>query len=542
MLALPLVAVSFLVLLYRLYRKFTCISVSDIPGPKAESFALGNLRQYFQSQAGEIDFKWQEEFGDIVRYKGAFGEDRLLVSDPKAIQYILQTGGYRFAKQTERREVSRLLSGKGLVWAEGHDHKRQRRIMNPAFGNKESKAFVPLFFYHAAKLGSKWKDLIFASPDQEPVLDVAGWFSRATLDAMGIAAFDYHFGTLDNAGNELGQAYTNLCLDAFGQLSTGDILKQTLLPYLPKTLVSYIGKQAVNPRLEQLRNASVVATKVAKGMIDSKADALQDGKGSRDVMSLLVRANVSENVETRMSEEEMIAQMRTLLLAGFETTATTLTWCLLEIARHSGVQNRLRSEIRQKEQEIKARGDSEFSASDFDDMPYLTAVLKECLRFHPVAFSTSREPVMDEVLPLSKPITTRSGKVLTEIPIPKGIKIVVSVNGYNRHKSVFGPDSHVYDPDRWLTPGRVGKAASVGVYGNLLNFAGGVRACIGWRFAVLELQAFIVELISNFEFSLTPEARMVRREACLIMAPTIEGQLKKTSQLPLIVKIAKRET
>lgn len=67
------------------------------------------------------------------------------------------------------------------------------------------------------------------------------------------------------------------------------------------------------------------------------------------------------------------------------------------------------------------------------------------------------------------------------------------------------------------------------------------RSCIGWRFAVLELQAFVVALISHFEFSMTPEAHKVRREACLIMAPTIEGELDKGSRLPLLVRLAARE-
>jgi len=64
------------------------------------------------------------------------------------------------------------------------------------------------------------------------------------------------------------------------------------------------------------------------------------------------------------------------MLAGYETTATALTWALLEIARRPDVQSRLRREIRQKAREIAARGDSGFTANDFDDMEYLTAVIK----------------------------------------------------------------------------------------------------------------------------------------------------------------------
>ncbi|KIM48379.1 hypothetical protein M413DRAFT_16317 [Hebeloma cylindrosporum] len=539
--AAPFVAVALLVVLYQIYRRFTRTTISDLPGPEPESFILGNLRQYFQSQAGDIDFEWQEAYGDVVRFKGPFGEDRLLISDPKALQYIFQTAGYRFGKQAERREIAIMLSGRGIVWSDGDDHKRHRRIMNPAFGGKETKAFVPLFSAYAAKLGNKWKDVLVASPKEGSVFNVSDWFSRATLDAMGVAAFDYQFDLLENANNELGIAYSKLLVGAFLYPSKAELLRQTLMPYLPKFLRSYIGTSAPNHRLQYLRNAAKVATRVAKDLIYSKTEALSLGKGARDVMSLLVNANASEEPKTRMSEEEMIAQMRTLLLAGFETTATSLTWSVLELARHTAVQDKLRKEIRAKQREIKARGDSEFTSSDFEAMPYLTAFLKESLRFYPTVFNAFREAAVNDVLPLSKPITTRSGKVINEIPVPKGLKIIPSINGYNRHKSLFGQDSHIFDPERWLTPGRVEKPVNVGVYGNLLTFAGGIRSCIGWRFAVLELQTFLVELVADFEFSLTPEAQRVRRESCLVMTPMIEGQAEKGAQLPLLVKLAPQE-
>ena len=66
----------------------------------------------------------------------------------------------------------------------------------------------------------------------------------------------------------------------------------------------------------------------------------------------------------------------TILIAGHETTANTLSWMLLELARHPKMQSRLRSEIRETEAAIRTRGDAEFTIADFDAMPYLTAVIK----------------------------------------------------------------------------------------------------------------------------------------------------------------------
>lgn len=95
----------------------------------------------------QAELQWQAQFGDIYRIKGLFGvgypiiesasylisfgntqEDRLVVSDPKAVQYIFQTSGYNFLKQPERCELSRLTTGKGILWADGRcSHRIARR-------------------------------------------------------------------------------------------------------------------------------------------------------------------------------------------------------------------------------------------------------------------------------------------------------------------------------------------------------------------------------------------------------------------------------
>ncbi|KAJ6602103.1 hypothetical protein B0H10DRAFT_1823501, partial [Mycena sp. CBHHK59/15] len=88
----------------------------------------------------------------------------------------------------------------------------------------------------------------------------------------------------------------------------------------------------------------------------------------------------------------------------------------------------------------------------------------ETLRFHPVSYNSVREAARDEVLPLSKPLVTKSGKTITEIPIPKNMILVVSSAGYNRNPDVFGQDAHVFNPERWLD-NTVQTTTSIGVYG-----------------------------------------------------------------------------
>ncbi|EGO00621.1 hypothetical protein SERLA73DRAFT_178475 [Serpula lacrymans var. lacrymans S7.3] len=528
-------------LVYGLYRRYTRVSVADIPGPKSDSFLLGNLRELYQGQAGEADFKWQRQFGDLVRIKSAIGDDVLLVSDPKALQYMFQTSGYNFPKQKERRVVSRLLNGPGIVWADGDDHKRQRKVMLPGFGGPESKAFVSVFRGYASQLSAKWMDIVSNTDNQSAELNVPSWLSRATLDAIGDAAFGYHFGSVQDGGNFLAKSYSNLMSDIFGLPSAQQIFFQSVSKYLPMRLLDYLGDHGSSPRIVRMRDMQSVATGVAKDLVKEKAETLLQGKNNRDVFGLLVKANMAQDAKTKLTEEELLAQMRTVLFAGHETTSNTVSWALLELARNPKIQDRLRAEIRATEVSVRARGDSEFTIADFDAMPYTIAVMKEVLRFHPVAYHVHRYAGRDDVLPLSRPMTTVSGKIVSEVPIPKGIRIIASIAGYNRNKDVWGEDAHTFNPDRWLTGKTEKKGTSVGVYGNLMTFLGGIRSCIGWRFAVVEIQAFLIEMVNNFEFSLTEKSNRIRREACLVMVPTVEGEVEKGVQMPLSVSIATRD-
>ncbi|KAH7922165.1 cytochrome P450 [Leucogyrophana mollusca] len=534
-------AFAAVLLTYGVYRRYSRVSLAKIPGPKPASFLLGNLCELYQGQAGEADFKWQKLYGNVIRYKGALGEDILMVSDPKALQYIFQTSGYHFPKLPERRVLSRMLTGRGVTWAEGDDHKRQRKVILPGFGGPESKAFLTLFKGCAESMTTKWMEVVSNSEEQSIVLNIPAWMSRATLDAIGEAAFDYKFGSVENQNNPLAHTYSNMMTDIFGSPSATQLFVQSLFKYLPMSAVDYLSDHGTNRRLMRMRETNGIARNVAKGMVKEKAESLLEGEGSRDVFSLLVKANMAENAKAKLSEEELLAQMSTILFAGHETTSNTVSWALLELAKHPEIQTKLRSEIRATDAAIHARGQSDFTVADFEAMPYTTAVMKEVLRFHSVAYHSHRCAGRDDVLPLSQPIVTDSGEVIHEVPIPKGTRIVASIAAYNRNEDLWGDDAHIFNPDRWLSGAAGKKGSSIGVYGNLMTFLGGIRSCIGWRFAVIEIQAFLVEIINKFEFSVTDKTEHIRREACLVMAPTVEGELEKGVQLPLRVSIAARD-
>lgn len=181
-----------------------------------------------------------------------------------------------------------------------------------------------------------------------PWASVRKWFIHGSpasiLTRFSEAIFDSHFNALDNNDNPLANAYANIMFvssnslnivywlniiycrtDTFATMTKGEIMKQTLVGYLPKFALSYLHKQFPNVRMEKLKKAYTVGRKVAKEMIETKSQACLEGKGARDILSLLgtsrelpgdeswltciVRANASHDKGSRLSDEEMTAQV-----------------------------------------------------------------------------------------------------------------------------------------------------------------------------------------------------------------------------------------
>ncbi|KIY53193.1 cytochrome P450 [Fistulina hepatica ATCC 64428] len=537
-----LVAVIVLTLFRFVYRRYTSISISKVPGPSG-TWLFGRVADLLRADVGELQFEWQQQYGPVIRLKGSVGDDFLLISDPKALQYIYQTSGYRFPKPPVTRVFLEVLSGKGLFWAAGENHRRQRKVVMPGFGVSETRAFIPIFFRTAAKMASLWRDLIAESAleDQSAVVDISSWASRGTLDAIGEAVFDYQFGALDNSDNPLSNAFRNTFNDAFSKPTNISLLAMTIFHMMPKWFVRMIIRNVPISRLQRWRKAKNMSEDVARNFVREKGAALLEDKKNRDIMSLAVKANASTDAKTRLTDIELVAQLRNLISAGHETTANSITWTLYEMARRPEYQETLRKEIHAKELEMRQRGDDVMTAQDMESMQFLNAVIKESLRFHPAVPFINRISSKVDVLPLSVPIALKTGEVVNELPIPKGQKIAASIASYNRFKPIWGEDAHTFNPYRWFRPDDGTKGTTLGMYANLMTFSAGLQGCIGWRIAVLELQAFLIELIGNFELTMTPKSDKVRRQASVVMSPVVDGEREKGTQLPLTVRAVSRE-
>ncbi|KAG8218118.1 cytochrome P450 [Butyriboletus roseoflavus] len=179
---------------------------------------------------------------------------------------------------------------------------------------------------------------------------------------------------------------------------------------------------------------------------------------------------------------------------------TVSQWALLELSRNPDVQTKLRKEL------LEHGADPMYDELT-NSLPYLDAVVHEILRVHPPIAEFTRIAAEDDVIPLSEPVRTKSGKLVDSLTIAKGTLIAISMESMNRSAALWGEDAKIFRPSRWLEDahGRNGipaKAREIQGHRHLLTFVDGPRMCLGKNFAVTEFKVVLTVLIKNFIFEL----------------------------------------
>ncbi|KAI8980581.1 cytochrome P450 [Trametes punicea] len=507
-----------------------------IQGPPSPSFLVGHLEDlYHQKEAGELEKKWLEEYGSVWRIKGCLGEDELMIADPRALQYIFHQSSYRFSKSAVERQVSRELTGEGLLFATGEDHARIRKIINPAFSPDQLAAYFPSIRRAARKLTQKWEDLLQTSPEAREKLSVLQWLGRCTFDAISEIVFDIDCNTLEDPRHPVMDACRNMLVNALPRPSRSTLLFRSFWRYIPLSILRFARYLPTKDHAAYRRSSSRINGEIKK-VIREKTQAILADKvdSKRDITSIVVKANATANHRARLTDTEMISQMATFLLAGYQKPSTSLAWLLYELAKRPDYQHKIREEARDVRRRVKERGEEDLSIADLDSMVYAIAAVKEVLRLHSVITTIFRVSSKDEVIPLTYPITTATGNTVDEIVVPAGTNLHICIPGYNRLPQVWGPDAHLFNPDRFVEHDKMGDTY-VGVTSHLMTFGAGSQACIGWRFAMIEMQAILVELIEHFDFALPEDKPRIVRFPAGMMLPVVEGAERNGPQMPLRV-------
>ncbi len=398
---------------------------------------------------------------EIVRARmGAF--PIVLVTSPEIAHEALVQKDADFIKGFGLSLFGRPLLGNGLLTSEGVTHRRQRKLMAPAFVQKRIAEYVTEISARTEKAQRGWTD--------GATVDVAEVMMHLTLEIVGKTLFDTEIGR-DAA--EIGEALTHAMEHIIGSLSS-------LVPIPPTwpTPRNHRNNQAI-ARLDQIVYRLI-------------REHRESGGDRGDFLSMLLLAQ-DEDDGSVMTDKQVRDEAMTIVLAGHETTANALSWTFYLLAQHPSIRARLEHEV------DAALGGRSPSLADLPKLPYALQVLKEAMRLYPPAYVFSRRPLHD---------VTLGG-----CAVPKGQMVLFNVAGMHRLARLY-PEPHRFNPDRF-TPAAE-KALPRQAY---MPFGAGSRVCIGNHFALMEGQLVLAALVQRLRFDPLPGARRVETESLVTLRP-----------------------
>ena len=179
----------------------------------------------------------------------------------------------------------------------------------------------------------------------------------------------------------------------------------------------------------------------------------------------------------RMSDRQVRDEALTILMAGHETTANALTFCLWLVAKHEGVQERMAAVVKE------VCGDRAPVAEDFRGLKYLEMVFAESMRLYPPAWVVARTA--------SEGYAMRDGTW-----IPKGAHLIASQLVVH-HDARWWPEPMRFDPERWTEEAKAAREKFC-----YFPFGGGARYCIGEGFAWMEGVLMLAAVLQGWRLRL----------------------------------------
>ncbi len=367
----------------------------------------------------------------------------VVVSAPDLVHEVLVTKAEQFVKGSSYRFL-RPVVGDGLLTSEREQHRRQRRLMAPAFVHRRISAYAATMATYAERTQRGWTE--------GARIDIAKEMMKLTLAIAGKTLLD---ADVEGDSASVGDAVSVLLHDVNARTSTPLSFLLSATPRDPRARSAIATLDSVILRIIHERRASKVDT--------------------GDLLSMLLAAQ-EEGGGGGMTDAQVRDEVMTIFLAGHETTANALSWAFYLLARHPEAYERLRSEATTV---LRGRVPS---AEDLPRLGFALQVFKETLRLYPPAYLTSRMAPQDVEI---------GGHF-----IRAGTDVIVNIHGMQRSPEYFRNPER-FDPDRFEPAAE--KALPRGAY---MPFGGGARICIGNNFALMEGQIVLATIARRVKLAL----------------------------------------
>ncbi|KAG8162855.1 hypothetical protein KVR01_007333 [Diaporthe batatas] len=439
-----------------------------LPGPKNGSFILGQIINQAKALPSDLETQWMKIDPDapFIRYLSLFNREMLMVNNVRAQREVLQLKCYSFVKPEYWERVVGELAGRGILFTEGDEHKRQRKL-----------------------------------------LIVSGLLARTTLDIVGLSALGYELNTLSTS-SPLAKSYEKI----FEYATPLQLLISFLNTYAPvrrflpfeanrnhlraTANIRQILREHIRARKQEFHNGKIREEKTSRDLLTLMIEESRD-TWSEDELLGYVRCPLPNQCTLHahsyiLAVDELHVRVGKFLLAleptarvdlwidyrGHETTAGALCWALYALTLHPDMQKRLRAEI------LETVTSDSPSQNELESMTYMNNFTREVLRFYPPAPSFPRQANEDVEI--------------EGVKIPKGTIIMIAPAAPHFNPRIWGPAAEEFDPDRWDNLPQTAQDPYAQV-----AFSNGPRVCIGRAFALLEFKAILTELIRNFAFENT---------------------------------------
>nr|AAQ17113.2 putative P450 hydroxylase [Actinomadura madurae] len=377
--------------------------------------------------------------GDAVRV-GLGPKALYLFNRPEHAKHVLADNSGNYHKGIGLVQARRAL-GDGLLTSEGDLWREQRRVVQPAFQHKRIAGLADAVVEEAGALVARLRARAGGPP-----VDVVGEMTALTLGVLGRTLLDADL----TAHTSLGRAFETVQDQAMFEM-----VSQGMVPmWLPL------------PGQLRFRRARRELDRIVRALV---AERLREGGGAEDALSRLIESARREP-DGRVGRRRLRDELVTLLLAGHETTASTLGWTFHLLDRHPLVRARVRAEAR------AVFGDGTPTLDDLSALSYTTMVVQEVMRMYPPVWILTRVAQRDDEVGGYR--------------VPAGADVLVCPYTLHRNPDFWEwPD--VFDPDRF-GPGR-SEGRPRYAY---IPFGAGPRFCVGNHLGMMEA-VFVTAMVAR---------------------------------------------
>lgn len=411
--------------------------------------------------------KWAAEHPNApLLHFTMFGMHRVLVLDPDLLRQVLVTKSSLFSKRIFQYLNVKAIIGDGLVTTDGEVHSRHRKMVNEAFGYKHLKGLVPIFAEQSKILLDHWEG------KDGQIVNVADGLGRMALNVLGLSTFGFEFDTLtpeETKGKKLYRLFRE------NVQAHKDFLFMTL-PYYQHIPIE------ANRRRKELKRKTYEGIEV---IIEEKRERLAKRKslGSSvipmDILELLILVT-DEDDGSKFTNQELVDEAKTLLMAGTDTSATMAQFTLICLAKHPEVLQKCLEEV------DRVLGNREIvEEPDLNELKYLHLVMRESMRLYPPI------PIL--------PRRVEQDINLGGYDIPAGTTLVVSPMVMH-HLPNLWDNPEEFNPERFSPENDENRHPY-----QYLPFNHGPRNCIGQKFGFVEMKVMLAMLLKRYTLSLKPD-------------------------------------